>query len=129
MLRDMSVDLTDGFVNVPREYLEAHRLKPENLDSPQLRSWVRDRVEQARGYFHRGKQYLDGLNVLRCKLVGYWYCARFEGILDTIERDDYVLRPVYNERRKLSTWLKIAGLTVSITLKHLLRKVVRLFST
>ncbi len=57
--------------------------------------------------------------------MGYWYCARFEGILDTIERDGYILRAVYNERRKLSTWLKIAWLGVSLTLQHIARRALR----
>ena len=46
----------------------------------------------ARQYFCEGKRYLDELEVLRCKIVAYWYCARYEGVLDTIERDSYILR-------------------------------------
>ena len=42
-----------------------------------------------------------GLDVLRCKVAGYWYCARFEAVLDTIESDGYRLRAEYEERRKL----------------------------
>ncbi len=125
MLRDMVLDTPDGYINIPREYLEAHGIRPEDVDSRPLRAWVRGRVEQARQYFRQGKEYLDELDVLRCKIVGYWYCARFEGVLDTIERDDYVLRAVYNERRRLSTWLKIAWLAVSLTLRHVARRAVR----
>ncbi len=125
MLRDMVLDTADGYINIPREYLAAHGIGPEDVDSRALRAWVRGRVEQARQYFHQGKGYLDELDVLRCKIVGYWYCARFEGVLDTIERDDYVLRAVYNERRRLSTWLKIAWLGVSLTLRHVARRAVR----
>ncbi len=119
LLRDTCLDTADGFINIPREYLEAHGIGPEELDSPPFRAWVRGRVEKARGYFREGKRYLDELDVLRCKIVGYWYCARFEGVLDTIERDGYILRAEYNERRKLSTWLKIAWLGISITVRHI----------
>ena len=125
LLRDMVLDTADGYINIPREYLAAHGIRPEDVDSRPLRAWVRGRVEQARQYFRQGKEYLDELDVLRCKIVGYWYCARFEGVLDTIERDDYVLRAVYNERRRLSTWLKIAWLGVSLTLRHVARRAVR----
>lgn len=125
MLRDMVMDTADGYINIPREYLEAHGIRPEDVDSRALRAWVRGRVEQARQYFRQGKGYLDELDVLRCKIVGYWYCARFEGVLDTIERDDYLLRAVYHERRRLSTWLKIAWLAVSLTLRHVARRAVR----
>jgi phytoene/squalene synthetase len=122
MLRDMVLDTADGYINIPREYLEAHGISPEDVDSPPFRAWVRDRVEQARGYFREGKRYLDELDVLRCKIAGYWYCGRFEGVLDTIERDGYVLRAVYNERRKLSTWLKMVWLGFSVTLQHIARR-------
>jgi phytoene/squalene synthetase len=122
MLRDMVLDTADGYINIPREYLEAHGISPEDVDSPPFRAWVRGRVEKARQYFREGKRYLDELDVLRCKIAGYWYCARFEGVLDAIERDSYILRAVYNERRKLSTWLKMAWLGVSVTLRHIARR-------
>jgi phytoene/squalene synthetase len=65
MLRDMLMDTANGFINIPREYLEAHGISPENVDSPPFRAWVRGRVDQARQYFREGKRYLDGLDVLR----------------------------------------------------------------
>ena len=122
LLRDMMLDITDGFINIPREYLEAHGISPDDVDSSPFRAWVQVRVKQARRYFREGKRYLDDLDVLRSKIVGYWYCARFEGVLDTIERDGYILRAVYTERRKLSTWLRIAWLGISITVKHIARR-------
>ena len=125
MLRDMVPDTADGYINIPREYLKGHSIRPEDVDSPPFRAWVRGRVEQARQYFREGKRYLDQLDVLRCKVVGYWYCARFEGVLDVVERDGYVLRAVYNERRRLSSWLKMVWLAVSVTLRHIARRAVR----
>jgi phytoene/squalene synthetase len=119
LLRDTFLDTADGFINIPREYLETHGISPEDVDSPPFRAWVRGRVELARGYFREGKRYLDEQDGLRCKIVGYSYCARFEGVLDTIERDSYILRPVYNERRKLSTRLKMAWLGLSLTQRHI----------
>jgi hypothetical protein len=79
-------------------------------------------VLQARRFFCEGKQYIDGLDVLRCKIAAHWYCARFEGVLDTIERDGFALRATYNERSKLSTRLRMAWLAVSVTLQHLARR-------
>ena len=121
LLRDTLSDTADGFINIPREYLEAHDISPEQVDSPPYRAWVRERVEQARHLFREGKRYLDELEVLRCKIVGHWYCARFERVLDAIERDEYTLRPVYNEQRGLSAWLKVAWLGLCITLRHVAR--------
>ena len=122
MLRDMVLDIADGYINIPREYLEAHAIGPEDVDSPPFQAWVRGRVERARQYFREGKRYLDQLDVLRCKIAGYWYCARFEGVLDTIERDGYVLRAAYNERHKLSAWPKMAWVAVSVALRHIARR-------
>jgi len=125
-LRDFLSDNADGFINIPSDYLEANSLQHgigiKDVESALFRSWVRSQVEHARKLFREGKQYLDELNILRCKIVGHWYCARFELILDAIERDDYVLCAEYNERRKPSTWLKFAWLSLVITIKHFSRR-------
>ncbi len=123
LLRDMLQDTADGFINIPREHLEKHSISPEDISSHKLQAWVQKRVKQARQYFHEGRRYLDGLDLLRCKIVGLWYCARFESVLDTIEQDDYILRESYNERRQFATWIKIAWLGVTITLRHIARRV------
>lgn len=122
MLRDMSNDVADGYINIPYEYLEAHHIDLEDMDSPQFRAWVQDRVALARAYFQEGKRYLDGLDVLRCKIAGYWYCARFECVLDAIEKDGCVLHTQYDMRRKSFTWFKLGWLAVSLTLRHFIRR-------
>jgi len=129
MLRDMSEDLAEGFVNIPQEWLEAHKIcmdtndiGSEDVKNPLFRSWVRSQVSQAREHFGKGKRYLDELDVLRCKIAGYWYCARFECVLDAIERDGYILRREYQEGGKLSAKLKMGWLAVSLTLQHFIRQ-------
>ncbi len=119
LLRDLHQDNADGFINIPREYLDEHNLKPLDMDAQLYKSWVQERVELARVYFTEGKRYLDQLSVLRSKIVGHWYSARFEVVLDTIEQDGYVLRKDYHERQRISTWLKIAWLGVSLTVSHI----------
>jgi len=126
LLRDTLPDTANGFINIPREYVEAHGISPENVDSPPFRAWVRSRVELARQYYREGRRYLNELDVLRCRIVGHWYCARFEGVLDGIERDGYILRPAYNERRKLSAWVRFAWLAISVTLRYIARRGLRL---
>ena len=122
LLRDMHQDIADGFINIPQEYLEEHNLTPLDMDKQLYKSWVQERVELARENFTEGKRYLDQLSVLRCKIVGHWYSARFEVVLDTIEQDGYVLRKDYHERQRISTWLKIAWLGVSLTIRHILNQ-------
>jgi phytoene/squalene synthetase len=120
MLRDLKEDIPDGYVNIPREQIECHNLDLKQLDSDAMRAWVKSRVELARQYFIDGKQYLDELRVLRCRIVGYWYCARFENLLETIERDGYILRSAYPKPNKLLTWLKFSGIALVQIQRHAL---------
>jgi phytoene/squalene synthetase len=128
LLRDMLKDIADGFINIPKEYLDAHNISPEDFAAQAYRSWVQERVELARRFFSEGKRYLDLLEVLRCKIVGYWYCARFEGVLDAIERDQFVLRETYNERRSILTHIKIGWIGIVVTLRHMFRKLTNIFN-
>ncbi len=118
MLRDMIDDIADGYINIPHEYLERHGIRPEQVRNPLFRKWVQHRVQLARELFHAGKRYLDRLDDLRSKIAGYWYCARFEHVLDTIERDGYVLRAGYNGPGTPSALLQLAWRTVVVILKH-----------
>jgi phytoene/squalene synthetase len=124
MLRDMVDDIPEGFINLPCELMEEYGIDPSAVDvgSLPVRAWVRSQVRLARRYFDAGKRYLDELDVLRCKIAGYWYCARFEGVLDAIKRNGYVLRPVYNERRRPSTWFKMGWLSLMVPLQHVLQR-------
>jgi len=122
LLRDTVQDTADGFINIPAEYLEAYEIGPDDVLSSPYQAWVQERVGEARPYFREGKRYLDNLDILRCKIAGYWYCARFEAVLDTIERDGYRLRAEYEERRKLSTWLNIGWLGIIVTFRHITRR-------
>ncbi len=126
MLRDMLEDIREGYINIPQEYLAEQGIAPEDTqnlaalcDPVVLRPFVKAQIELARRYFAAGKEYLDTLQVLRCKLAGYLYCLRFEGVLDAIEGDGYLLRAEYRERHKLKTLVKALGLVVSISVRHL----------
>jgi phytoene/squalene synthetase len=118
LLRDNKRDSLDGFFNIPEEYLLQHDLQPDDVNNQAYMDWVRQRVETARNLFAHGKRYLDGLEVLRSKITGYWYCARFEVVLDTIEQDGYRLRAEYNERRQIMTWIKIFWIGLAVPVKH-----------
>jgi phytoene/squalene synthetase len=120
MLRDLCEDLPAGLINIPAEYLETHGIDVKELkDNEALRPWVREQVALARDCFRQGKSYIDSLDVLRCKLAGVWYCARFEFVLDLIERDGFRLRAEYPERHGVRVWLEMARLGAAVTLEHL----------
>jgi hypothetical protein len=120
MLRDMLEDIPEGYINIPQEQLKAYDIDLQNFEAKSLRPWVKERVQLAREYFAEGKQYLNDLPVLRCRIVGYWYCARFETLLNTIEADDYVLRWEYPKSNKLLTWVKFAGIALGQIKEHAL---------
>jgi len=125
MLRDLREDFALGYVNLPIEALPDGALPADGLDEETLRDWARRETALARRMLQDGRRYIDSLDHLRCKLAGTWYCARFDRVLDLIERDCYCLRADYPERRSLATWVNIALLTVPVVIKHwsyLLRK-------
>src|SRR5690606_27093179 len=112
MLRDLAEDLAAGYVNVPVEVTDVAGRVPASLadlHAPVLRGWVRDRVELARACFATGREYLARVESPRCRLAGHAYVARFEWVLDAIERDGYRLRAAYPERGSLRGGLTIAA--------------------
>jgi phytoene/squalene synthetase len=123
MLRDALADLSAGLINIPAEYLETHTLNESTINSQWFCLWVHEQVDLARYCFRQGRIYIDSLDVLRCKLAGVWYCARFECILNAIERDGYRLRLSYCERHALKTWLEMIRLGFVVTWKHLAARI------
>ena len=108
MLRDTVDDLQTGYYNIPREVLEANQIGPAALHSKAYRAWVQSRVRLARQYFRKGKQYFARVENRRCRMAGYAYIARFEWLLNTIEKEGYLLRPAYSERKDIRTGLRMA---------------------
>jgi phytoene/squalene synthetase len=123
MLRDMLEDNSLGLINIPAEELEAHGIDMKDLSSEQLRQWVREQVELSRDCFQAGKIYIDSLEVLRCKLAGIWYCARFECVLNAIERDGYRLRAEYPERHGWKVWMEMTRLGALTIWKHFAHRI------
>jgi phytoene/squalene synthetase len=118
MLRDMLDDVTAGYFNLPREFLESHEITPWDVHSDAYRSWVKDRVHQARVYFASGKEYLEQVENIRCRIAGYAYISRFEGVLDTIERQGYLLQPDYSECKGKRAILKASMPILSLVLNR-----------
>ena len=113
MLRDMFEDAQIGYYNIPREVLEANHIGPQDMQSDAYRAWVKSRVLLARKYFQSGKDYFRRVQNRRCRLACFAYIARFEWLLDTIEREGYCLRPHYQERNSTGVGLWMSWLTLS----------------
>jgi hypothetical protein len=97
MLRDMYSDIEAGYYNIPLEILPGKRLTLADLRTDRVRQWIRTRVDLADAYFTAGRQYLDGVDNLRCRLAGAWYAARFRGVVDAIRHEQYRLRSDYRD--------------------------------
>jgi hypothetical protein len=116
MLRDAHDDNAAGYFNIPREFLEAHRITPHEVESDAYRTWVQSRVHLARAYFNAGMDYLARVGDLRCRIAGYAYIARFEGVLEAIEREGYRLRSEYPERKSLGAGLRSGWSVLALAL-------------
>jgi len=113
MLRDTFDDARIGYYNIPREVLEANHIGLLDVGSEPYRAWVKSRVQLAREYFKAGKGYFARVQNFRCRLACFAYVARFEWLLDTIEREDYLLRHQYNERKSAGVGLQMSWLTLA----------------
>jgi hypothetical protein len=113
MLRDTFDDAQIGYYNIPRELLEANHIGPLDVNSDTYRAWVKSRVQLAREYFQASKDYFARVRNARCRLACFAYIARFEWLLDTIEREEYFLRPQYKERKTAKTGLRMTWLTIA----------------
>ena len=128
MVRDMLEDLPSGIINIPFEALTEYGISMEELDNESIRQWVYGQTKKARQAFMAGQGYINSSSVLRCKLAGVWYLARFDSILNAIERDGYRLRLDYPERHCLVTWMEIVRLGIKVTIEHMasrLRRILR----
>jgi phytoene/squalene synthetase len=114
MLRDAIEDATVGYYNIPHEIIEAHGIAPWDVESEPYWNWVKSQVQLARSYFKSGKAYLAQVENMRCRIAGYAYIARFETVLDSIERDGYLLRAQYPERKSLQAGLDMTWSVFSL---------------
>lgn len=122
MLRDTREDIQAGYFNIPREYLAAKGIGPQDVESDACRVWVQERVKLARACFKSGKDYLARLKNIRCRIAGYAYIARFEVVLDAIERLDYQLVSEYPQGTGLGAGMRMSGLVLSLAFFPPIRK-------
>lgn len=113
MLRDTFDDVHLGYYNIPQEVLSVNSMGPQDVKNELYRAWVQSRVLLARKYFKAGRNYFFKVENLRCRLACFAYIARFEWLLDTIERENYCLRPQYPERKSAGTGLRMSWLTLA----------------
>jgi phytoene/squalene synthetase len=108
MLRDTYGDVRAGYFNIPREVLEAHSIGPADVHTDAYRAWVERRVQLARAHFSAGRSYFARVENWRHRLAGLAYIARFEWLIETLEREDFRPRARYPEGRSLGTGLRMS---------------------
>lgn len=118
MLRDALEDTDAGYYNIPREVVATSGIAPWDVESKAYRGWVKERVHKARACFRMGRDYLAQVENLRCRIAGYAYIHRFEGVLDSIEREGYLLRAEYPERKSNSRGVEMIGWALWMALKY-----------
>jgi phytoene/squalene synthetase len=118
MLRDALEDAQAGYYNIPREVVAANGIAPWDVESKAYRDWVQGRVRKARACFRMGRDYLVQVENPRCRLAGYAYIHRFEVILDCIEREGYLLRARYPERKGSRRGAEMIGWALWMALKY-----------
>lgn len=116
MLRDAAEDAEAGYYNLPRELVAARGIDPGEVESQAYRDWVQERVQVARACFRAGRRYMARVESLRCRIAGYAYINRFEIVLDCIEREGYLLRADYPERKGRRRGMGIMGRTLWMAL-------------
>jgi phytoene/squalene synthetase len=99
MLRDAMEDAEAGYYNVPREVIAGYDRPFQEIKSEIYRDWIEQTVGKARTCFKVGRDYLSRVECMRCRIAGYAYIHRFEVVLKSIERENYVLRTAYPERK------------------------------
>jgi phytoene/squalene synthetase len=112
MLRDTYEDIETNYYNIPGEYLQAKGIPPQEWDPAAYQEWVSNRVQLARRYFRIGQEYISQIKNFRCRLAGFAYIARFEVVLQMIERDNYLLRKEYDRRKSIWSTLKMGWFTL-----------------
>jgi phytoene/squalene synthetase len=122
MLRDTLEDIQAGYFNIPREYLAAKGIGPQDVESNPYRAWVQERANLARACFKSGKNYLAKVENIRCRIAGYAYIARFEVVLNVIESMEYQLATEYPQRVSLGAGMRMSGSVLSLSLFPPVRK-------
>ena len=118
MLRDTREDVEAGYFNIPQEVLAAHGIFPQDVTSNAYREWVCGQAQLARGYFLAAQECTAQVKNWRLRLAGFLYTARFEWMLNAIERDNYCLRYEYPERKSLQAglWMVWSALSAMLAL-------------
>jgi hypothetical protein len=113
MLRDTYSDVRAGYFNVPREVLEASSIGPADVRCDAYRAWVRERVLLARASFDAGQSYFARVHSRRHRLAGIAYMARFQWLIETLERNGFTLQAEYADARSAATGLRMGRYVVS----------------
>ena len=113
MLRDTDADVRAGYINIPREVLEAHSIGPLDVQSAAYRTWVQGRVHLARTYLDAGRAYFARVPAPRHRIAGLAYIARFEWLTERLETDGFRLRSGYDERRSVATGARMIWQVIS----------------
>jgi phytoene/squalene synthetase len=95
LLRDFTIDKENYYFNISREEITQFNIKKDLAQDKNFSNWVKDKVENIKILFRKGKKQIKSIPILQVRLTGYLYCSRYERIIAHIEKDGYRLKRTY----------------------------------
>ena len=125
IMRDLYEDLALGYINISEEDISRYSIDIRCPTGASLRGWTLKTVKTARKYLNWGKLYLSTVPIVRCRVMGYLYCSRYEMVLDAIEDVDFDLSLIRSEsvRKEKYYWQAISSAITSPLMRSQVRAV------
>ena len=95
LLRDFIIDKENSYFNISREEITRFNIKKDLTQDKNFSNWVKDKVENIKILFKKGKEQIKNIPNLKVRLTGYLYCSRYEKEIARIEEDEYRLTRTY----------------------------------
>jgi phytoene/squalene synthetase len=92
LLRDFSIDKKNGYFNISGEEINKYDIKEALTQDENFAHWVRDKIENIKILFEKGKREFHNIPILSVRLTGHLYCFRYQRVIKKIEKDHYKLR-------------------------------------
>lgn len=92
LLRDFMIDKENGYFNISGEEMNKYNIKEDLTQDENFSRWVKDKIENVKILFGKGKKELKNIPIPRVRLTGYLYCSRYQRVISRIEKDHYKLR-------------------------------------
>ncbi|MBN1693859.1 squalene/phytoene synthase family protein [candidate division WOR-3 bacterium] len=91
LLRDFTIDKENHYFNISREEITRFNIKKDLTMDKNFSNWVKEKVDNIKSLFEKGKKQIKRIPILQVRLTGYLYCSRYEKVITRIEKNGYKL--------------------------------------